>query len=353
MVTEYARNRPRRELATLRNTLGDTSESLDLCECMEFMGAPGSGAPLAQPFTVEVEPKALMAMDFHSHLSGFEIIGLLGGTWDGDQKLLRVVEAYPCRRAAGSHGATSVELDAEAEVEARASMGEKDQRCVGWYHSHPVFAPSPSHKDMDNQRNYQVLFRDADSQLEPFIGFILGPFDLALPAAKTAVTAFVVQKSRAQLQPYNIRYTVVPARGSVPSEIPGKETVDKLLHLLEDYRDDIGRTDFSEVWRPFSELDGHVPRGDPLTKLQKMQRALMHHFLSGITSKEVDLKEVRGFIHDISLTIQQHWQLDLGLDEEASEDQDFGTTPEGLAPMTGVTQEESGSDQKKTVEGNV
>ena len=52
--TDYAKNRPRRELPGPRNTLGVTTESLELCRLHEFVGAPGSGAPLAQPFSVFV-----------------------------------------------------------------------------------------------------------------------------------------------------------------------------------------------------------------------------------------------------------------------------------------------------------
>ena len=45
------------------------------------------------------------------------------------------------------------------QVEVQSLMEAKGQTCVGWYHSHPVFEPSPSQKDMDNQRNYQALFK--------------------------------------------------------------------------------------------------------------------------------------------------------------------------------------------------
>ena len=36
-------------------SLGHTTESLELVKCCDFVGPPGSGAPLAQPFQVEVE----------------------------------------------------------------------------------------------------------------------------------------------------------------------------------------------------------------------------------------------------------------------------------------------------------
>lgn len=116
-------------------------------------------------------------MDFHAHLSSHEvcrhsylrsiapfhhctaptdrpprphlapqIIGLLGGTWDPVARRLVVREAFPCRRALGSEASTSVELDASSEVEVRAQMEGEGLVPVGWYHSHPTFAPNPSIK---------------------------------------------------------------------------------------------------------------------------------------------------------------------------------------------------------------
>ena len=55
--TEYARNRPRRAAAGPKNAMGHTTESLELLKCLEFMGPPGSGAPQAQPFHVDVHPE--------------------------------------------------------------------------------------------------------------------------------------------------------------------------------------------------------------------------------------------------------------------------------------------------------
>lgn len=49
--TEYSKARPRRQ-GGQRAVMGDTSESLDLTCPKEFVGPPGSAAPLAQPFAV-------------------------------------------------------------------------------------------------------------------------------------------------------------------------------------------------------------------------------------------------------------------------------------------------------------
>ena len=57
--TEYAKNRPRREVQGPRTALGQTSESLELMACENFVGPPGSGAPQAQPFRVSIHPQVI------------------------------------------------------------------------------------------------------------------------------------------------------------------------------------------------------------------------------------------------------------------------------------------------------
>lgn len=59
--TEYARNRPRRDVQGQKAMLGHTTESLELVKCMDFVGPPGSGAPLAQPFQVHVQAQVTWA----------------------------------------------------------------------------------------------------------------------------------------------------------------------------------------------------------------------------------------------------------------------------------------------------
>lgn len=54
-----------------------------------YTGKPGSGAPGAQPFRVIVAPKAAIMMDFHAHLNMNEVIGVLGGSWDPETKVLK------------------------------------------------------------------------------------------------------------------------------------------------------------------------------------------------------------------------------------------------------------------------
>lgn len=47
-------------------------------------------------------------------------------------------------------------MEPESELEARVEFANLGVEAVGWYHSHPTFAPCPSKRDIENQFNYQV-----------------------------------------------------------------------------------------------------------------------------------------------------------------------------------------------------
>ena len=71
------------------NLLLSSEEEHQMVPCAAYRGAPGSGGPMAQPFRVAVHPHAQLMMDFHSHLCASEVIGVLGGAWDEESRLLR------------------------------------------------------------------------------------------------------------------------------------------------------------------------------------------------------------------------------------------------------------------------
>ena len=43
---------------------------------------------------------------------------------------------------------------------------------AGWYHSHPVSQPKPSHNDVISQKAYQEFVRSSTGD-EPLVGFII------------------------------------------------------------------------------------------------------------------------------------------------------------------------------------
>ena len=136
-----------------------------------------------QPFAVKVCPDASFVADLHAHLSESEVIGLLGGRYVPSERCLYVQAAFPCKSTSrGDAGLTDVEMDPVSQIAAGNAISSNGMEVVGWYHSHPRFQPDPSITDIENQSNYQELFR-ADSLkpendgLCPFVGLIIGTYD--------------------------------------------------------------------------------------------------------------------------------------------------------------------------------
>lgn len=161
------------------------------------------GSSQVQPFTVRVSPDAACLADLHAHLAMSEVIGLLGGRWEPEERcvyiqvrfiegfsffeasnsnlLLSIQAAFPCKAA--DSGSTDVEMDPVSQVIARDCISSHGLKVVGWYHSHPSFQPDPSVTDIENQGNYQRLFaseassNDNENKTIPFVGLIIGTWD--------------------------------------------------------------------------------------------------------------------------------------------------------------------------------
>lgn len=149
----------------------------------------------AQPWRLSATSEASFLMDFHSHICRHEIIGFLGGTWDPRTKSLAVKRALPARRlvlgAPGENANVEVELDPESVPDIVEALDRDGLRVVGWYHSHPVFDTHPSLRDVENQANYQRLFRDDEGGV-PFVGAIVGPYATRNPDLSSDVRWFHV-----------------------------------------------------------------------------------------------------------------------------------------------------------------
>ncbi|KAJ1560167.1 hypothetical protein HK096_009743 [Nowakowskiella sp. JEL0078] len=165
--------RPKRAAAQNVRYFGSQSESeFTMIPCEPFNGLPGSGAS-SQPFSIHVRPQAIVTMDLHAHLAQTEIIGFLAGQWIPGERRINIQGAFPCRsleqvsllyasfqdQKSQPDRHVHVELDPASAVEVRAEITSLGMRVVGWYHSHPVFIPDPSMIDVENQKNYQTLFK--------------------------------------------------------------------------------------------------------------------------------------------------------------------------------------------------
>jgi len=311
--TEYAARRPQRAAARNRRVqMGETSENIQLVECEEFM-AEDSETGFRQPFTVDIASEALLVMAFHSHLSEFEVIGLLAGQWDSERMHLVIEEAIPCQRADGSGARTSVELDPGSEVLARTEMAEKGMIGTGWYHSHPVFSATPSMKDIENQRNYQTLFRQEGSDVEPFIGLIVSPYDLDLPTPVSNTCGFfVLEKNTAGIRPFRLksvscsscsifyfcRYNVIDKLDRPPTRT--EERCEMILDML---KNDPARVDLSESWKRWSMKRKEKDPRTELNKLDKLRLSLITYF------KDEKLEAAQGYVDELLRKINQRWDV--------------------------------------------
>lgn len=193
----------------------------------EVLNSRSRGSPsVPPPFTVIVHPDATFVCDLHAHLATCEIIGFLGGKWDESTKTLYIQAAFPCRSLMidGDDGSTDVEMDPGSEIELREIINNAELEVVGWYHSHPAFAPDPSVRDIENQTSYQQLFqRQCSSSLpdekphvsEPFVGLIVGTYDTRRDTPVSLFRYFNVRSEKVssgtQHEIY-MPYEVIPAR---------------------------------------------------------------------------------------------------------------------------------------------
>lgn len=299
--TDYVKNRPRREGAGTKSRWGATTESLELVPCSKFYGPPGSGASQAQPFEVVVEGQAQLVMDFHAHLCGCEIIGLLGGQWEADNRRIIVKAAYPCTRLEGSHSGTSVEVAPEAQVKAMQQMEQNSHTSVGWYHSHPIFEPTPSQKDNENQRNQQALHRCGKTGLEPCLGVIIGPYDKTLPSEASIIRYFVVQSRASNLVPFDVRLSGNVSLLTLPN--PSLEAT--LRKLIDTTASDPDRMDMTQEWRPFRLLVDGQPHGGRLLNLSKMRLAIARHLCGNGANQE----EAAVFLDSIFSYLKTTWNI--------------------------------------------
>lgn len=116
-------------------------------------------------------------------MSRGEVIGLLGGTFDEKNKVLKVGKkkktthnvfkvivnsvlkslccavlmqisvAEPCNSVSTG---MQCEMDPVSQTQACDVLSSLGYSVVGWYHSHPTFHPNPSVRDINTQDQFQV-----------------------------------------------------------------------------------------------------------------------------------------------------------------------------------------------------
>ncbi|XP_070564128.1 histone H2A deubiquitinase MYSM1-like [Ptychodera flava] len=210
-----ARSRPKYNKLT-------TYDPFKLVPCNSFT------ADKPAPFNVNIGTDALLIMDVHSHLATTEVIGLLGGTYRPDLHHLEVSLAEPCQSLSTG---LQCEMDPVSQTQACELIRKMGYDIVGWYHSHPRFAPNPSVRDIETQSKYQEWFGQGNA---PFIGVIVSPYNRLNTRTQSQFRCLTVSNEISVMDkhrlPYQFEFTV-SNQGSVNR---GQLTV-KMVELIEKF----------------------------------------------------------------------------------------------------------------------
>lgn len=163
-------------------------------------------------------------MNLHAMLCESEIIGWLAGTADGE--LVRIVKAFPVKAQGETENPNmNVEMDPISAVEVQNIILLEGLQIVGWYHSHPKFANTPSILDIESQVKQQ---QTAEGH---FLGAIVSPFwSPSLPP----LCLFTVEEDLDHLSAYH-HFPPCAVRFSLFGEVSRDLILDTAKELIERY----------------------------------------------------------------------------------------------------------------------
>ncbi|XP_061635981.1 histone H2A deubiquitinase MYSM1 isoform X1 [Phyllopteryx taeniolatus] len=217
------------------------------------------GEEVQEPFRVVVCAETLLIMDMHAHVSRGEVIGLLGGTFNEEEKVLKISAAEPCNSVSTG---LQCEMDPLSQTQACDVLSSLGFSVVGWYHSHPSFHPNPSVRDINTQDQFQSYFSRGGA---PFIGMIVSPYDPTNPSPHSQTTCLLVKESQEPPAPHKVPYKF----DFLPSQdIPDwDQTLRRALWLIHKYSQTPGSVHMDRFFRK----DSH------LTCLEKMLSSLARY----------------------------------------------------------------------------
>ncbi|XP_003741585.2 histone H2A deubiquitinase MYSM1 [Galendromus occidentalis] len=220
-----------------RSSNSRPAHPLKLVTCLRYDGG-------CQPFNVEVHASSLLVAQAHAHQSTSEVMGLLGG--HHQEGHLRVIAALPTKAVASGQ---ECDMDPVSQWEALETLRGWGLDVVGWYHSHPNFAPQPSMRDLTSQVDMQDMFTGAGA---PFVALIISPYhrtDKMANRLSACMTCFVVEKHHitAEYCPFSLKPRIVRGEASVG---PPLETVLELIRNLRESTGDLVELDerFNDEW---------------------------------------------------------------------------------------------------------
>ncbi|XP_068727042.1 deubiquitinase MYSM1-like [Montipora capricornis] len=193
-----------------------------LVPCRKFL------SPSAVPFDVLIQSETLMVMDAHAHMSTTEVIGLLGGNYSHESRLLKVSKAIPCRSLSTG---LQCEMDPVSQTQALEDLAHRGLFVVGWYHSHPTFLPIPSLRDIETQTKFQEWFGKGGA---PFIGIIVSPYNYSNSSNQSQIRCLTVSDEWESAGQYRLPYQF--DYGVYEDEADEDDSLEQIRSIADDYR---------------------------------------------------------------------------------------------------------------------
>ncbi|XP_051511361.1 histone H2A deubiquitinase MYSM1 isoform X1 [Myxocyprinus asiaticus] len=246
------------------------------------------GEGIQEPYRVIVCAEALIVMDIHAHVSMGEVIGLLGGTYEEEEKVLKISAAEPCNSLSTG---LQCEMDPVSQTQASEVLGVKGHSVVGWYHSHPAFDPNPSLRDIDTQAKYQSYFSRGGA---PFIGVIVSPYNPSNSSPFSQTTCLLVQEETGPSGPQKLPYRFDIQNSS---ELPDwSEVMRRAEWVVFKYMHSHGRIPIDRLFR----------RDSSLTCLEKMLASVRK------TLEQVSEVDIETYLVQIETLFQTHFLPETG-----------------------------------------
>ncbi|XP_062251306.1 histone H2A deubiquitinase MYSM1 isoform X2 [Platichthys flesus] len=248
------------------------------------------GEDVQEPFQVIVCAETLLIMDMHAHVSHGEVIGLLGGTFNEKDKVLKICVAEPCNSVSTG---LQCEMDPVSQTQACDVLSSLGFSVVGWYHSHPSFHPNPSVRDINTQDQFQSYFSRGGA---PFIGMIVSPYDPANPSPHSQTTCLLVQESPEPSGPQKLPYRFDFLSSQ---DIPNwEQTMKRAQWIIHKYSQTPGTV----------KLDRFFRKDSRLTCLEKMLSSLAR-YLEPLPDEEGEsfLTQVQALLQSDFIT-KQPWE---------------------------------------------
>ncbi|XP_029001689.1 histone H2A deubiquitinase MYSM1 [Betta splendens] len=259
-------------------------DPFQLIPCRSF------GEDVQEPFQVIVCTETLLIMDMHAHVSRCEVIGLLGGIFKKDEKVLKICAAEPCNSVSTG---LQCEMDPVSQTQACDVLSSLGFSVVGWYHSHPSFHPNPSVRDISTQDQFQSYFSRGGA---PFIGMIVSPYDPANPSPHSQTTCLLVRESQEPSAPQKLPFGFDFLSSQ---DIPDWEQTMRRAHwIINKYSQSPGSVQMNRRFR----RDSH------LTCLEKMLSSLAR-YMEPLPDEEGEpfLTQIQSLFHS-DFIAKQHQQ---------------------------------------------